>query len=203
MTMTSLTRRFVLAVAVLGLAAGGAGRARADIVTFNYTVTASGVFGTSTFTDALVTLTQVADTDDVTSDSGIYFLTPETSTVSVAGLGTATFTGPTFDASIPGGLVGLFSGTTAGPAILVVNNAAFAGYDLQGAIGPLSGGATINPGSAFATSSGDFVFGSTSGLATVQVTLGTTAVPEASTLAMGGLVALVGLGVARRRGRAA
>jgi hypothetical protein len=202
--MSIMTRRIGLAVAVLGLAAGGAGRARADIVTFNYTVTASGGFGTSTFTNALVTLTQVADTDDVTFNSGIYFLTPETSTVSVAGLGTATFTGPTFDASIPGGLVGLFSGTTSGPIILGVNNAALAGYDLQGAIGPFTGVATINPGSAFATSSGDFVFGSTSGLATFQATVGTAAViPEPSSVAMAGLMTLAGLGYAWRRRRAA
>jgi hypothetical protein len=203
--MMSMARRFVLAAAVLALVAGGAGGVRADIVTFTYTVTASGSLGSTSYTDALVTLTQTADTAAAfTLSSDIIAVPALTSTVDVAGIGTATFTGPTFDAAVSTiGLVGLFSGTNSGPTILAVTNPALAGYNLQGAIGPISGPATINPGLAFATSSGDFVFGSTSGLATVQVTLGTTAVPEASTLTMMGVVALVGLGVARRRKRAA
>src|SRR5262245_61163426 len=77
---------------------------KADATPITYTVqaTADGQLGTSTFTNALVTLTFTGDTSTVMPGSGfinpigpVSFITaPGTATLNVAGIGTGTFVGP-------------------------------------------------------------------------------------------------------------
>lgn len=96
------TRRLlqlVIAATLVGSAA------RADEITFTMTATVNGTLGAAPFTGALVTVTSVADSDNVfvaggTDPDYFYELNATSSTVSIAGVtmpgSPATFTGTTF-----------------------------------------------------------------------------------------------------------
>src|SRR4051794_25746876 len=78
------------------------------------TATGTGSLGSSAFANALITFVQTADTNNVvTSSTTVPFFSVQaiTSTVTVAGVGTASFTSPTFTASEPGLGFGLGLGT--------------------------------------------------------------------------------------------
>src|SRR5262249_27134330 len=148
---------------------------------------------TTPFTDASVTVTATADTSMVMNlGSGLFQVTSLTASVSVTGLGTATFTGPTrtFDNQpVPGAGIS----TLAGPDILdVINNPALAPYDLTTSIGPLTGTPAFNPGMHFATTSGDFVLNSVTGNTTFQATAQPAPEPSALALFSLGAAALAG-----------
>jgi hypothetical protein len=178
-----MTRKTGVVLGAL-LCLAGFGEARAAPVTYEFTATGSGSLGASTFTNAAFTLTSTADTSQVTSSGGVFEVPDLTATVSVAGLGTATFTTPTINVDNQPLARAGFSDPIQNLAILFVDNSAFAGYDLTTSIGPLSGPPTINPGSAFATTAGNFVLDSVSP-ATFQATV--QAAPEPSALALFGL----------------
>ena len=84
-----------IAIALLLLAAPGS--ADADPVTFTETGTGSGSLGSQDFTNALITLTATADTNDVFS-TGIGASVPVSLSVNVAGIGSGTFSGNNFEA---------------------------------------------------------------------------------------------------------
>jgi hypothetical protein len=170
-------------MAAAGLFVATAGRAPAMPITYTETVTASGSLGSTTFTNALVTLTATADTNNIVNYlPGYLGVNNTTATVSVAGDGSGTFTIPTltYDSQLFSA-AGFESGTTGVPGsnILDVGNSAFATYNLRSSIGPLSGTPAINSGTTFSTTAGSFILNSTSGNATFQAT----AVPEPATLA--------------------
>jgi hypothetical protein len=170
----------VVLAALIGMA--GFGEARADPFTYTETATASGSLGATRFTDAFVTLTATADTSQIMTGQRFFQVNNLTTTVSVSGLGTAAFTNRTQtfnDQSFPG------AGITDLVDILDVDNPALATYDLRTSIGPLTGVTVgFNPGTHFATTSGDFVLNSVSG-STFQATA--QPAPEPSTLALFGL----------------
>ena len=156
-------------------------------ITYEQLVTASGSLGASDFTNALVTLTAMADTTEVAQLAGGAFRVQSSSaTVNVMGVGFGTFTIPTVMFVNQGGsTAGLYSGTlaTPGPDILDIVVAAIATYDLKTAIGPVSGASIFNA-TAFATTAGNFNLTS-AGTVTFTATLNQTAVPEEpSTLAL-------------------
>jgi PEP-CTERM motif len=73
--------------------------AHASPVKYTLSGTMSGSLGADTFTDAVVTFTFLGDTSGIDSSNaflGVYTNTDGTSTVSIAGLGTASFTSSTF-----------------------------------------------------------------------------------------------------------
>ena len=184
--MRSIAKHLVLALVSAGFLVAAPARSGADMVAYTETVEASGSLGGSMFSNALVTLTLVGDTANVTNpSSGIYRNSIGTATVTVDGMMA------TLD-----GAVDVFVNQTDDTAgiesfatILTVQNSALTGYDLTSSIGPLTGpsGGTLN--TAFATSSGSLEITSLANTATFQATV-STAVPEPASLL------LVGLGIA-------
>jgi hypothetical protein len=189
--MTTI-RRLGLAAIVLGSMACEPGRAGAAFVTYTETGVGSGTLGASSFTNALITFTQTSDTNSVIlgnpPPSGvIFFGAPDfTSTVNVAGLGTASITVPTFTqstSSIEFAGVGLGDPNSGQPLpiLLGVSALALRTYDLRSSIGPITGTTISLPlGQPFATNLGPFVLASTAATATFQATV----VPEPSSLAL-------------------
>lgn len=202
---TARTAVTATALCIIVLLAAGTDSAEAAPITYTQTAIASGTLGVTTFTNALVTLTQTADTNNVLFSNNFYSVVPATSLFSVAGIGSGSFTSSTFTASQPSnGLAGLGSGTAGvgGPAVLSVINSAFLTYDLKTSIGPISATGVINPGLVLTTTAGNFSLSSVSGNATFQATLGApAAVPEPSEwLAMGMAgTSVMGLMVRARR----
>lgn len=207
--MSKSIKRSLLAFA-LAIMAGLAGKTEAAFVTYTETATGSGTLGTTTFTNAALTFTQTADTANVIyvfngdprSGSYSYMVGDATATVTIAGVGTASFTGPTFTTDSPTGRFGgLGSGgpVFGGNIILDVGSPVFANYNLQSSFGPASGDPGITTSNIFsinyATNLGDLALNSVTGQATFQASV----VPEPSSLTLGTIAALVGLGVRARR----
>jgi hypothetical protein len=89
-------RLLVLAAAAF-FCAGSA--AHADPVVYTLTGTFTGTIGTSSFTDASGTFTLNSDTSDIVAQGGgFYTNTAGVSTITLAGIGTATFLSSTFGA---------------------------------------------------------------------------------------------------------
>jgi hypothetical protein len=117
----------------------------ADPITYTMTATATGNIAGAAFTDAAITVTSIADTSDVFVASGTapninYEVIAGSSTISIAGFGTATFTDPTYwyDPNGAGDII--FGDATVGNGILGFTRL-FAGletYNLQSSFGPVS-----------------------------------------------------------------
>lgn len=170
--MRALTRWIGLAAAVLGLAVGAETRTHAAPIMYTETATATGLLGSRSFTNSLITLVATADTINVANAGGVFFLvTNDLATVTVQGIGTATFTiaTETFSNQMVGA-VGISRQDT-GFDILDTFNGIFISYNLQSSLGPVSGTAAFNPGSDFATTLGNFRLTSVSGPVTFQATI--------------------------------
>ena len=146
-------RRRLLTAAVAAVALFGAPRqARADVIVYSISGTASGQIGASTFTNALVTLSLTGNTTGVVTALGI-FANTGVATISIAGIGTATITDPTAIYASPtpnplgdlGTFPFVFFGTLDSPPSIddatglggIASNALL-GYDLKSAFGPLT-----------------------------------------------------------------
>jgi PEP-CTERM motif len=135
-------------LAVLFCAAAGA-----VPITYSEQSTASGSFGGDPFSNMLVTITLVSDTTLVTGGPSVFF-NVGTATVTVAGIGTGTFTDimQVFDAQgVP--MAGI-NDKTAAADVLDTTDAAFSSYALVTAIGPITDTAAINSIVAFPTTFG-------------------------------------------------
>jgi hypothetical protein len=171
-------------------AAFGTAMASAGTITITETITTSGVLDGTTFTGKLVTLTLTGDTNNVT---GTYQL-PGTATVSVAGVGSDTFSDPQMEAFVlPGSVEGGISDVTEAWDVLDVHNVGFGTYALNTSFGPVSGGTFGNP-EVFNTVGGTFTI---TGALNVDhpATFTATLVPETGTVMMlGAGLCLLGLG---------
>jgi hypothetical protein len=118
----------------------------ASTLTYSFTGNASGSLNGSPFADALLTITAVGDTSSVSSSSGFYQidLSAATTSFSLAGIGSGTFSAPTyiydFQYAPLQGSIGFGTGTN-GDVIQIhgtdFGSTAFLTYDLMGSIGPL------------------------------------------------------------------
>src|ERR1700690_4648377 len=83
-------------IALLGLALFSGSIASAGLLTYTQTFDASGTLGGTGFTSQLVTLSETADSSNVTLFSAGTYENIGTVTVSIATIGTATFTDQMF-----------------------------------------------------------------------------------------------------------
>lgn len=163
--------------------------AKADGIVVTDTTTGSGSLDGTVFINALVTLTLVGDTTNVTGTT--IFELPGTATVSVGGVGSDTFTDNVQVVVNQTFMDGGFSDFTNPTAIIFTRNPAFVTYSLTSSIGPLSGSSALGLPSVDNTVHGTFNLKS-AGTSTFTATVAT---PEPSSLLMLGisLLALVGL----------
>jgi hypothetical protein len=192
-----------LPVLALGIAEAAlpTGPALAVPITYTEDATATGSLGGVAFTDAMVTLTMINDTTNVTNPSPGLFLNIGTATVSVNGDTPVAFTDSIAVFSNQTVSVGGFADVSfATPLdILDTTNAAFAAYDLKSFIGPLSGSpANIDFNVSFPTADGAFILTALAGPASTFTATATPGVPEPGMLSLFG-AALAGLGLIRRR----
>ena len=182
---------------------------QAGPITYSLTTTASGRLGASSFTNALATVTLTGNTSNVIPVIGGpatgLLGNPGTTTVSIFGLGTATFTAPTgifstfndltlFGGSVVsiGQFVGPLNNLTDITSILAEKDPVFFGYDLRGSLGPVSGtggSSAPDPNAVFPTTLGILNF-TAPPFGTGTTTFTATTVPEPGT------VVLLGCGMA-------
>lgn len=172
---------------VLGIIFASAVDTYASPITYTETGTASGTLGGVAFTNATVTLTAFSDTSNIIFIDGskpIYENLSQT-TLSISGLGTATFTGTQIgafsqDAHYIGagvGIVGFGDGLT-GKIILANYTSIPPFYDLASSTSITGVGG--NNVATFGTTNGDLIINSVSGNATFAASI-----PEPSTAFMG------------------
>ena len=172
--------------------------AKGSPATYTFTATGTGHLGDASFSDALLVFSAVADTTNITETLTPYgptpiFLVPDaTATVSVDGVGSATFTSPTYNIVNPQVQASGISWSNL-LDILYVTSPALASYDLSSSFGPITGTPGINPYAYFDTTAGIFNLSSVS-----SVTFQADVVPEPSTFTLLS-AALVGTAIFRWR----
>jgi len=187
---------FILAAALAALPA------MAETITFTISAQGSGTLGATTFTNQLVTFTEVTDTSDITNPclGSIYGYPCAPSqagnTVTIGGIaGTQTISDDTFFFDNAINLVGI-SGAFGQTYLSAIGTADGATYGMTTAFGPESAPYYTVGSSTLATSGGTLSLTSFSGDATFQAVLGTTTpatTPEPGTLTLlgSGLLGLV------------
>lgn len=131
-------------------------------ITYTFSGIGIGSLGASTFSGSSFTITCTADTSQI--NTTIYRVPVLVATVFVSGLGTATFTTPTFvGMSRPNGRI-IFQNSSFGDIFDEFNYPVFSVYNLATAIGPITGQAdgSVNP---VATTAGQFSLGKISSAA--------------------------------------
>ena len=162
---------------------GVAASAQGTPILYTFSSIGNGSLGTSSFNSAPFTITSTADTSQIVNlGSGIFEVPDLTATVFVSGIGSGTFSISTINVDNQNNSGVGFSDPNQNLAILFVDNAAAATYNLSTAIGPLSGPARFNAGAQFGTTAGNFSLSSVS-----TVTFQATLVPEPATFALAGL----------------
>lgn len=204
---------FIVASAMVSIAVlSWVAPAEAIPITYTESATVSGSLGGVAFSDALMTITLTGDTANVMPYSPLpsILLNVGTATVTIAGLGAATFNNPNGYTAIavpPGVVVEVSTPTFAiaqfdGPAlsdgfthIVGLEDSTLKDYGLASAFGPIAAtGLPFLGSEKYGTTRGDLVL--TSGSDTVTFTA---TIPEPSSLSLFGLGALALLSALRWR----
>ncbi len=158
---------------------------QAGTITYTEEAVVTGTVGATPFTSALLQLTFVGDTANVTGGPTFFTNSAGTLTFSIAGVGSGTITDSmrVFDNQTFAPPAAGIGGTVVG-TLLATFNAAFATYDLTTAIGPITGDSFIRT---------DLSFGTTLGALNLQAARQSTftasvgSVPEPATFGLMGL----------------
>jgi len=196
-----------IAIASVALLTIGASLASASTITFTESAVASGVLGSTSFTNSLITLTATGDTSTVTESPPGFFRSnvPDIS-IDIASVGIATIMGgQVFSCGdnlclstppLPHAAGGFSPNPSVGRDILDTVDEAFNTYHLTTSIGPITDSSLINASFPFNTDRGVFEI-SSAGNATFTARAAAT-VPEPGSIALLGF-ALMGLAVLKSR----
>jgi hypothetical protein len=178
-----------LLLAALTVAAG-----RAGTLTFTETMTTNGILDGTTFTNELVTLNLTANTSSIAIISPVLYYLVGSASVTVASVGSDTFTDEMVEVSNTSVPWGGFGDLTSNLIVLFIDDPAFSSYTLDTPLGPVSDVAYGNSGSTYNTSGGYFeITGPLDG--SDSATFTAVAAPEPGTLAMlGAGISLLVLG---------
>lgn len=179
-------RARIVAAAVACIVVSGV--ALAAPITYTFQATGSGTIGTTPFSSASFTITVTADTTGITVISpGLMYNPGLTSTIEIAGVGTATFTDPK-QVLVAQSAPGVGFEKSGGYNLLDIDNSSLATYDLSTSFGPATDPAPspVDQFSNIATSLGALTFTSYQD-ATFTAALGGQQIP---TLSLPGLAAL-------------
>jgi hypothetical protein len=158
----------------------------ANTITVTQTGVGSGMIGSTSFTDAAFTITEIGDTSDVTPFTEGEFFADTSASITISGVGTLDFTSPT-STFVNNDLDEVGFGRPSRDLYEGPENAAFATWNMLSSIGPISGSAELLQWklSPVDTSGGVLVFNR--GLSDTVFTATVSAVPEPWTFPLLGI----------------